>query len=57
MMSELIIGNKYNWKNQTERLVFLGVEGAWYQCALVQHPDVIWCEILSEDLHYIESSE
>lgn len=56
-MSEFIIGNKYNWKNQTERLVFLGVEGAWYQFALVQHPDVIWCEVLSSDLHNIESSE
>ncbi len=54
----LIIGNKYNWKNQPERLVYLGYNwssnGFWHQFALVDKPDVVWCEVLDSDLRLIE---
>ena len=50
------IGKFYNWKNQPERLVYLGRAGAWHQFALVEKPDVVWCEVLSEDLRMLEES-
>lgn len=50
------IGDKYNWKNQPERLVYLGRVGAWHQFALIEKPDVVWCEVLSEDLSMLEET-
>jgi hypothetical protein len=48
---ELIIGNRYNWKHSGEPpLIYVGNEGAWYQFAKVDEPDVVWCEILLNDL-------
>lgn len=46
---------KYNWKNQEERLVYLGKKGVWHQFAIAgdKHRQ-IWCEVLEEDLHHIE---
>jgi hypothetical protein len=48
------MGEKYNWKNQPERLIFLGKVGSWNQFAKVDSPDVIWCEVLDSDLHMLE---
>lgn len=56
----MIIGNKYNWKNQPERLIFLGRNwsgnGYWNQFSLVENPSVVWCEILDKDLDRIEET-
>ena len=51
------IGKNYNWKNQPERLVYLGKEAGWHQFALVEEPEKVWSEILDEDLHYIEETK
>lgn len=54
---KLIIGNKYNWKNQTERLVYLGQEGNWHQFALVELPGMVWCELLTSSLKHLEETK
>lgn len=59
-MPSLTIGNKYNWKNQSERLVYLGHNwsgnGYWHQFAKVESPNEVWCEVLNSDLLNIELS-
>lgn len=56
----MIIGNRYNWKNQPERLIFLGRNwsgnGYWNQFAKVESPEIIWCEVLDGDLHMLEET-
>ena len=60
-MNEMIIGGKYNWKHQPERLVYLGRNwsgnGYWHQFAKVQSPEVVWCEVLDSDLCMIEETK
>lgn len=55
------IGDLCNWKFQSERLVYLGYNwsgnGHWHQFALVDKPDEVWCEALTEDLKHFEMSE
>jgi len=59
-MTELKIGEKYNWKNQSERLVYIvrrryaGDPRIWHQFEKVDDPGVVWCEILDCDLQHIE---
>ncbi|GHC72931.1 hypothetical protein GCM10007320_09160 [Pseudorhodoferax aquiterrae] len=54
----LRIGGRYNWKNQPERLVYLGLceprNGRWHQFAKVDAPDVVWCEVIDADLSNFE---
>jgi hypothetical protein len=53
-------GGFYNWRGQRERLVYLGLceprNGRWHQFALVESPDVVWCEVLDRDLSSIEEA-
>ena len=53
-------GGKYNWRDQPERLVYLGNNwsgnGNWHQFALVSSPKDIWCECLDSDLRMIEET-
>lgn len=53
---KLVIGGKYNWKTQPERLVYLGKEGLWNQFAKIEYPEGVWCEVLDEDLHMLEET-
>jgi hypothetical protein len=50
----MLIGGKYNWIGQKERLVYMGKEGSWHQFALVDKPSVVWCKVLTRDLHRLE---
>ncbi len=54
------IGNKYNWKHQSERLIYLGHNfsgnGYWHQFAKVELPEVVWCEVLETDLRMLEET-
>jgi hypothetical protein len=54
----MVVGEKYNFKNQSERLVYLGKNwsgfGYWHQFEKVDEPDVIWSEMQDSDLHMIE---
>lgn len=58
---QMKIGGRYNWRNQPERLVYLGCNwsgnGYWHQFALVDEPDVAWCEVLDADLARFEESD
>jgi hypothetical protein len=54
MSNDMKIGDKYNWKNQPERLIFTGKVGSWNQFAKVDSPKVIWCEVLDSDLRMLE---
>lgn len=55
------IGGRYNWKGQWERLIYLGHNwsgnGYWHQFALVEAPNVVWCEVVTSDLHMIEETK
>ena len=61
MSMQLVIGNRYNWKSQPERLVYLGMceprNGRWHQFAKVEAPEVVWCEVLTSDLHMLEETK
>lgn len=53
-------GGHYNWKNQPERLIYLGVHisnGPWYRFAKVDKPGVVWCEVRKEDLRMFEETK
>ncbi len=56
----LCVGDKCNWINQPERLIYLGnnfsANGYWHQFAKVECPDVIWCEVITSDLKLMEKT-
>lgn len=52
----MIIGGRYNWKNQKERLYYIGRSGVWHQFVKVESPSIVWCEVLEEDLHMLEET-
>jgi hypothetical protein len=56
-MRKPIIGKKYNWVNQSERLVYTGKKGCWNQFAKVEYPEIVWCEVLDSDLRMLEETK
>ncbi len=60
-MIKLELHGKYNFKNQPERLIYLGNNfsgnGYWHQFAKVDEPDVVWSEMLDADLQMIEETQ
>jgi hypothetical protein len=58
---DLVPGARYNWKGQAERLIFLGrrlyPNGFWYQFALVEKADKVWCEVRLDDLQHFEETK
>jgi len=56
---DMKIGGKYNFKNQPERLVYIGENfsgnGFWHQFKMVGENNV-WSEMLSSDLRMIEET-
>jgi hypothetical protein len=54
------IGGRYNWRNQPERLVYLGRNwsgnGFWHQFEKVEEPGRVWCEVLDADLSSFEET-
>jgi len=53
---ELVKGGKYNWQYQPKRLIYLGKHRGWFQFALVEQPNEVWCEVLESKLYMIEES-
>ncbi|WP_313332824.1 hypothetical protein [Comamonas sp.] len=53
-------GGRYNWRNQPERLIYLGKNwsgnGFWHQFSLVEDPETVWCEVLDSDLENFEET-
>jgi len=58
---KLVIGGRYNWKSQPERLVYIGMcephNGRWHQFAKIETPNKVWCEVLDRDLDMLEPSQ
>lgn len=58
----MVVGGKYNWKGQEERLVYLGRRRypgdsrGWFQFAKVDQPEIVWCEVLEADLPSLEET-
>jgi hypothetical protein len=58
----LVMGERYNWKHQPERLVYVGRtqdhQGCrgWYRFAKVEQPERVWCEVRPEDLQMMEKT-
>jgi len=61
MTLTLKLGEKYNWINQKERLVYIGKNysgnGYWHQFEKIDEPGIVWCEIKAADLHMIENTK
>ena len=58
MIIKPVVGSKYKWKGQSDKLVYLGYNfdgGWWHQFALVSQPDVIWCETTGSELELLEA--
>jgi hypothetical protein len=57
----MVLSGRYNWKNQEERLIYLGYNwsgnGFWHQFAKIDNPTEVWCEVLTGDLHMIEETQ
>lgn len=60
--ASLVIGGRYNWKHQPERLIYRGTRHypgdrrTWHQFAKVDAPGVCWSEVLDADLSSFEES-
>lgn len=58
---DMKINGRYNWKYQSERLVYLGHNwsgnGYWHQFEKVDEPGKVWCEVLSADLQFFEETK
>ena len=53
---DLLYGGAYNFKNQPERLKYIGKRDGWHQFEKVGIFGV-WCELLDSDLHMIEETK
>lgn len=52
-------GERYNWRGQNERLIYLGRKfypgnGFWFQFAKVEEPEKVWSEVRAGDLASFE---
>lgn len=60
--ADLIVGGLYNWRNQSERLAYMGVGSyfgdgrKWHQFEKIDAPGDVWCEVLDADLKHFEKS-
>lgn len=50
-------GGRYNWRNQPERLIYVGKRGSWHRFKKIGDPREVWCEVLDEDLRMLEETE
>lgn len=57
---DLRIYGRYNWKNQSERLVYVGMceprHGRFHQFEKVGEPGVIWCEVHHDNIYMLEET-
>lgn len=50
------LNGKYNFIDQRERLIYIGMAGNWHQFVKCDEPHVVWAELLDSDLHMIEET-
>ncbi len=53
---KLVVGNRYNFKDQAERLEYIGESGVWHQFREIGSSGV-WAEVSDADLYMLEESE
>lgn len=53
----MIVGGKYNWIHQKERLIYIGKAGSWNQFEKEDERGVVWCEVLDSDLNLLEETK
>lgn len=57
---DFIVGGKYNWKGQQERLIYLGYKwsgnGFWHQFEKIDEPNKVWCEVKDDQLCMFEAT-
>lgn len=57
------VNGRYNWKNQPERLIYLGIHKyngdarIWHQFAKVESPTKVWSEVLTSELESFEETK
>ena len=60
-LDELEIGLPCNWKNQPEKLVYIGNNwsgnGYWHQFEKADNRGTVWCEVLGNELSMIEATK
>lgn len=60
MANSMVVGGRYNFRNQPERLIYLGKNwsgnGYWHQFKKIDDHRLVWCEITDSDLHMIEET-
>jgi hypothetical protein len=56
-VNEMKVGDRYNWRNQPERLIYVGKKGVWNQFEKVDEPGEIWCEVLDADMYMLERTQ
>ena len=62
-LTDLKLGDNYNFKNQSERLIYMGTtrypgdHRTWHQFAKIEMPDVCWSEVLTSDLWMFEETK
>jgi len=56
---KLVVGGRYHWQGQPERLIYLGldVSGRRYQFSRVEYPEIVWIEVSPNYLHLIVETE
>lgn len=58
---KLIVGGRYNWINQPDRLIYLGHNwsgnGYWHQFKKIDDSRPVWCEITDAELPMIEETK
>jgi hypothetical protein len=56
----MVRGGAYNWKNQPDRLIYLGRNwsgnGYWHQFRKIGDPRPVWCEVADAEIPYFEVS-
>lgn len=57
MSIKLIIGETYNFKHQSERLMYVGTYGPWHQFKKIGDNRPVWAELLDDDLGLIEETK
>jgi hypothetical protein len=59
-MTDFVVGGRYNWKGQPERLTYMGTNrdgsGLWHQFAKFDAPGEVWCEVRPTELHNFEAT-
>ena len=56
----LKVNGKYNWKGQSDRLIYLGYNfsgnGYWHQFRKIGDPRSVWCEVTNSNIHMLEET-